>query len=176
MAALRLDLPALSPNPLPNYDPEYVTNYEIGMKSSLWDGRMRFNATAFMMDYEDMQISASSDQVSSASTKENLGDATMMGVELESTTLLTENLTLGVNLGYLDDEVDSLEGTLVSNTVVIGKDADLPMTPDWTFSLFAVYETQFSNGSLLSLRGDYVIKDDYHTRAENIAEVLVDDY
>lgn len=164
------------PDPLPNYDPEFVTNYELGMKSTLMDGRVRFNATAFMMDYEDMQISASSDQVATASTKENLGDATMTGLELEMTALVSEKFTLGANFGYLDDEVDSLKGTLVSNTIVIGESSDLPMTPDWTFSLMAKYETELSAGGLLRLRADYVVKDEYHTRAENVAEVLIDDY
>ena len=43
------------PTPLPNYDPEYVDNFEIGVKSSLLDQRVRFNLTAFRMDYEDIQ-------------------------------------------------------------------------------------------------------------------------
>ena len=164
------------PVPLPNYDPEFVTNYEVGMKSRLMDGRMRLNATAFVMDYEDMQINASSDSVASASTKENLGDATISGLELELSALLTENLTIGLNVGVLDDEIDSLEGTLVSNFVVIGKDADLPNTPDWTLSMMAKYEMPMGNGGLLSLRADYVVKDDYYSRAENIPETLIDDY
>ena len=71
------------PTPLPNYDPEHVDNFEIGVKSSLLDQRVRFNLTAFRMDYEDIQISASSDQVTTASTKENLGEATIQGLELE---------------------------------------------------------------------------------------------
>ena len=164
------------PTPLPNYDPEYVSNFELGMKSKLIDGRMRLNATAFIMDYEDMQISASSDAVTTASTKANLGDATMRGVEIEMTALIAENFTLGINAGFLDDKIDSLKGVLISNLTVIGKDNELPMTPDWTFSLMAKYEMPLVSGALLSFRADYSVKDDYHTRAENISETLIDDY
>ncbi|MEZ5553299.1 MAG: TonB-dependent receptor [Pseudomonadales bacterium] len=164
------------PDPLPNYDPEYVTNYEIGAKTTLLDGRMRLNATAFLMDYEDMQINASSDAVATSSTKENLGDATISGLELEVSALLTERLTVGVNIGLLDDKIDSLKGVLVSNTVVIDKHSDLPNTPDWTLSLMAKYEVPFNNGSSLALRADYAAKDDYYSRAENIEELLIDDY
>ncbi|MAT83725.1 MAG: hypothetical protein CMQ43_01690 [Gammaproteobacteria bacterium] len=164
------------PDPLPNYDPEYVTNYEIGMKSTLLDGRMRLNASAFLMDYEDMQINASSNEVATSSTKENLGDATIQGLELELSALLTERLTIGVNAGLLDDEIDSLRGVLVSNTVVIDEDSDLPNTPDWTLSMMARYEMPLDNGARLSLRADFVMKDDYYSRAENIEELLIDDY
>jgi iron complex outermembrane receptor protein len=164
------------PNPLPSYDPEYVTNYELGMKSTLWDGRMRLNAALFSMDYEDMQINAASDIIATGSTKENLGEATIQGLELELSALVTENFTLGVNLGLLDDEIDSLEGTLVSNTVVIGKSSDLPNTPDWTLSLMARYEVLLASGARISLRADYAMKDDYYSRAENLVENLIDDY
>ena len=164
------------PDPLPNYDPEYVNNYEIGVKTTLLDGRMRLNATAFLMDYEDMQINASSDEVTTSSTKANLGDATISGVELEISALVTENLTLGLNLGILDDDIDSLKGTLISNTVVIDETSDLPNTPNWTLSLMAKYEIPLNNGSRLAFRADYVAKDDYYSRAENIPELLIDNY
>ncbi len=77
-----------------------------------------------------MQINASSDVVATSSTKANLGDATIQGLEIEMLTLVNENFTLGANIGYLDDEIDSLKGVLVSNTVVIGENNDLPNTPD----------------------------------------------
>ena len=164
------------PDPLPNYDPEFVKNYEIGMKSSLLDGRMRLNASAFVMDYEDMQINASSDAVTTSSTKANLGDATISGLEIEMSAILTERLSVSVNVGLLDDEIDTLKGTLVSNTVVIDKSNDLPNTPDWTLSLMAKYEMPLASGARLSLRADYAMKDDYYSRAENIEELLIDDY
>ena len=163
------------PVPLPNYEPEFVTNHEIGMKSSLLDGRMRLNVTAFLMDYEDMQINASSDAVTTASTKENLGNATLQGLELEMFALLTERLSVGVNIGLLDDEIDSLRGVLVSNTVTISESNDLPNTPDWTFNFMLKYEVPLAAGAL-AFRADYVVKDDYHSRAENVQETLIDDY
>jgi len=164
------------PTPLPNYDPEFVTNYEVGMKSTLLDGRMRLNLTAFTMEYEDMQVSAASNEVATSSSKANLGDATISGLEAELTWLMTEQFMVGVNLGVLDDEIDSLKGTLVSNTIVIDEGTDLPMTPDWTLSLMAKYDIPFGDGSRLSFRADYVIKDDYYTRPENLPENLVDNY
>lgn len=164
------------PTPLPNYDPEYVTNFEAGMKSTLMNGRVRLNVAAFTMDYEDMQVNAASNEVATSSTKENLGDATISGLEVEMKALVTDRLTVGVNLGLLDDEIDSLKGVLVSNTVTITKDNDLPNTPDYTLSLMAQYDIPMANGSNLSLRADYVTKDDYYSRPENLPENFIDNY
>ena len=164
------------PTPLPNYDPEYVDSIELGMKSTLMGGRLRLNVAAFTMDYQDMQVNAASNEVATSSTKENLGDATISGLEVELKALLTDRFTFGVNLGLLDDEIDSLRGTLVSNTVTITKDNDLPNTPDYTLSLMAQYDIPLQSGSSLSLRADYVTKDDYYSRPENIAENLIDNY
>ena len=38
------------------YDPETVTNTEIGGKTTLWENRVHFNFTVFSMDYDDKQI------------------------------------------------------------------------------------------------------------------------
>lgn len=164
------------PDPLPNYDPEFATNFEVGVKSTLLGGRMRLNASAFVMDYEDMQINASSDAVTTSSTKANLGDATISGLEVEMSAVLTERLSISANVGLLHDEIDSLKGKLISNTVVIDKSNDLPNTPDWTLSLMAKYEVPLASGARISLRADYAVKDDYYSRAENIAELYIDNY
>ena len=37
------------------YDPETLRSYEIGMKLSLAENRVRFNTSAFFYDYEDFQ-------------------------------------------------------------------------------------------------------------------------
>ena len=41
-----------------SYEPEEVTNYEIGYKSSLWGGRMNLILTAFKTDFENKQVSS----------------------------------------------------------------------------------------------------------------------
>ena len=38
------------------YDPETIENTEIGIRSDLADGSLRFNATYFMTDWVDIQL------------------------------------------------------------------------------------------------------------------------
>ena len=167
------------PIPLPNYEPEFVENYEVGYKTTLLDGRLRVNAAAFLMEYTDMQISATSllPNVGDNTTKFNLGDATYKGFEIELTALVTDNFTLGVNVGHLDDEIDSLVGGgLISSGILITEDHDLPFSPSWTLAITAAYDFALPNGAVLTLRGDYSTKDDFYTRTENTLEAFTDDY
>ncbi len=167
------------PIPLPNYEPEFVENYEVGVKTTLLDGRLRANASAFLMDYTDMQISATSNLpgVGDNTTKFNLGDAQYKGFEVELTALVTDNLMVGVNLGLLDDEIKSLVGgELISSGITITEDFDLPFSPSWTLAITVAYDFQLPNGATLTLRGDYSAKDDYYTRTENTDEAFTDDY
>ena len=167
------------PIPLPNYEPEFVENYEVGYKTTLLDGRLRANVAAFLMEYTDMQISATSllPNVGDNTTKFNLGDATYKGFEIELTALVTDNFTLGVNVGHLDDEIDSLVGGgLISSGILITEDHDLPFSPSWTLAITAAYDFALPNGAVLTLRGDYSTKDDFYTRTENTLEAFTDDY
>jgi iron complex outermembrane receptor protein len=163
------------PEPLPNYSAEYVTSYEMGIKSTFLDNRVRLNASIFTMDYEDMQIEATTPLtgVGDNTSKFNLGDATISGVELELSAAATQRLTVGANLGYLDDEIDSLVGgELFSSGIRIDKSHDLPFTPDLTAALFAEYELEIGSAGAVTLRADWNYKDDYYSRIENIVETL----
>lgn len=166
------------PDPLPNYDPEFVKNYELGFKTTFSNGRARANIAFFRMDYEDMQISATSNTpgVGDNTSKANLGAATISGTEIELTTLMSDNFMLGLNIGFLRDEIDSFKGTLVSSGITLSKDNDLPFTPDYTLALTAAYDMPLDSGAVLTLRADYSLKDDYYSRTENIPEVLEDNH
>ncbi|MCB1674999.1 MAG: TonB-dependent receptor [Halioglobus sp.] len=91
------------------FDEETVTSYEVGIKSELWQRRLRINAAAFSMDYDDIQVSVQSDpNNSSVSDVVNAGEATIEGLELDLTALLFSRLTLGFSYGYTDADYDKV--------------------------------------------------------------------
>ena len=93
--------------PLEPYDPEFANNYEIGLKTSGLNDRLRFNATYFFVNYEDFQRSAVVTVPGTAFQETrtfNAADVDASGLELELEALLTDNLTLRANIGTLDAE------------------------------------------------------------------------
>lgn len=88
--------------PLPSeFDPEYVTAFEIGTKNSFAGGRFSLNATAFLNLYQDYQISQIVDRIS---LNENF-NATTWGVELEAAWKPTERFRVDATLGFLQTRI-----------------------------------------------------------------------
>ena len=117
------------------YEPETLTSYEAGIKGDFLDNRIRVNAAAFFSGYKDVvgnvrRLNAA--QRGTEAIQENLGDAEVFGLELESTFLVNEYLTLSFNAAYLDAQwtdffVDlNNDGIQTDNT-----DLDLPSAPKW---------------------------------------------
>ena len=62
-----------------SFDPENVTNYELGFKIDALDRQLRLNLALFYMDYEDMQatITRALDEIRVGVGIANAGEATM---------------------------------------------------------------------------------------------------
>ena len=89
------------------YKPSTLKNTEIGMRSDLADGLLRFNATVFHTIWADLQATGVvNDPVTGVQIPTtvitNVGEAKAEGVEFELTILPTDNLLINVGLGFLD--------------------------------------------------------------------------
>ncbi|MEH6585562.1 MAG: TonB-dependent receptor [Halioglobus sp.] len=154
---------------LTSYDPEYVDTWEIGVKSELWDNRIRLNATAFYSDYTDKQediiVADSTGAVGSVIT--NAAEVEIMGVEIEFTAALTEKLTVFANYGYIDSEYTKFDadinddGIVTDNTGLV-----LRNTPENTLQLGGNWVQPLSFGEL-GLNYNYYWRDEYQTVFQN---------
>lgn len=75
------------------YGAEWVDSYEVGAKLSSTDNRFRLNATAFVADYDDLQLVTFIPEVAITATL-NAGAARISGIELEPTWQVTDSLNL----------------------------------------------------------------------------------
>ena len=89
----------------PSYDPEYLNAIEFGVKSTLADGRLRANFSAFYYDYSDLQLG----QVAETSALTVNSDATIMGAEAEFVYSPIDNLVLDLNLAFLETEIEDFQ-------------------------------------------------------------------
>lgn len=90
------------------YDEEEVDGFEVGMKSRLFDGTLRFNATLYRYEYDGLQLTKIEFRGGVPSLRvQNAASATVEGLELESLWLTPVNgLTLTVNLAFNNAEYD----------------------------------------------------------------------
>lgn len=88
------------------FDPETVTNYELGVKSQWLADTLRVNASVFHMDYKDKQ-ELFFNNLTRVLTITNAGQATVEGVELEVTWRPLPWLNLMSSYGLLDTVYDN---------------------------------------------------------------------
>lgn len=128
----------VSPIELEAFDDEILTTYEIGIKSSWADGKVRANASAFYYDYEDFQAFTQSDNNGfPVSRLQNAGNATIYGAELELTLAPTDYLEAQLGFGYLDSETEDFVAfdrlDAMGNPLFIDlSGTEMTLSPDFT--------------------------------------------
>ncbi|NOX49570.1 MAG: TonB-dependent receptor [Gammaproteobacteria bacterium] len=112
-----------------SFDPEFVTSYEVGLKSEFADRRVRLNAAIFLMDYTDMQVGSVSADASGNLILiiGNAAEAEVKGFEVDVVAVPAERWLMSAGVGYLDAEyLDT--GTATDITT----NSRFPKTPEWS--------------------------------------------
>ncbi|MEP4147066.1 MAG: TonB-dependent receptor [Halioglobus sp.] len=166
------------------YEDEEVLAYELGAKMSLLDGAAELNFAVFRMEYDNLQTSS---LVGDAFRVGNAGESISQGVELDGRILLSERLTVGGALAYLDAYYEDFTGATCttpqsmdpannpgclledgSNIVAPRqpggqdlKDETLVFAPEWSASLYAQYVVPVGNTMELVSGLDINYSDEY---------------
>jgi iron complex outermembrane receptor protein len=127
------------------FEEETMDQYELGVKSELWDSRLRVNAAVYTYTYDDLQVSLIESLPDGTPTTfvTNAGKAERWGGELEMLVAPIDDLVIGVAYAYIHgdfDEFPDVCGTLDPANCLIGKDfAVRGGSPDNQFNLYADY-------------------------------------
>jgi iron complex outermembrane receptor protein len=155
------------------YDPESNWTYELGTKMDLFGRTVRINAAAFFADVSD--IAMNSTVVIGGNVAfpvDNQGDAEIKGLEIETTWVPVDNLTVFANLALLDGKYkDVLPGSAAADAPTLYQvEATPPQLPDYTISFGFDYGYDISLGSgggRVKFGADMYRTDDYVTSATN---------
>ena len=138
------------------YDPQLIKNTEIGVRSDLADGHVRFNATVFHSDWDNIQnAGVVFDPVTHAQLPQlvttNVGTAHADGVEIELTLVPTNRLTFNVNVGLLDTGYDYI----APGTQFLDTRTEFAQAPDTTYNVGMQHVADLKNGGSFTTRIDY---------------------
>ena len=159
------------------YDPEYIINGELGVKS--YKGKFRNNLSIFYGQRLNQQVSISSQQYPSDPNsflfyKSNATEGRISGLELESK-YYSKKYEIGLNLGHLKTWVDDFEFELgIGSSQKAGK-REMAMSPNFNGSIsFLGYlgENLYIN-VINTYKSEYYFSDshDYKTSAYNLTNV-----
>ncbi|MDH3439332.1 MAG: TonB-dependent receptor, partial [Gammaproteobacteria bacterium] len=139
-----------------NYKPDLLNNYEIGMKTEWLDRRLQINATVFYMDWEDIQLSFSSDQSGLwwLRGQDNGGGGDNTGVELDVLWQATDNLRLTFN-GYTGDPQYTADYVTQEAVTLVQDGTNMPDSARHKVTVAADYILPDVFGGEMWLRYDY---------------------
>ena len=132
----------------PSFNPEFARVFEFGVKSELFDRRLRLNLAAFDTKYTDLQIVVAE---GFAPKVRNAGKATIRGFEAEAEAKLATWLGATGSLSYLDAHYDTVDARALPVTVA----SKLANTPEWTSSMGVSVTPDSGAAGRLVIQGDW---------------------
>ena len=119
------------------YLADEATNYELGWKTTLFDGTLRFNASLYQIDWDGLQVGITDFNISVITFTTNAADAEIKGFEGDVTWLATEGLTVTAAWSFNDTEMVRVpEGV----TDIAGPGSRLALAPEEQFHVSGRYE------------------------------------
>jgi iron complex outermembrane receptor protein len=115
-----------------SYDSDSVDNYEAGVKTSAFDGRLSIDATVFHIEWKDIQARLFGPAPSYYSYVTNAGGARINGVEFSGAAKLTRQLTFSSNLTYQDGQLTKFLPDTFATGGGYDKGTTLPGSSHWS--------------------------------------------
>ena len=179
------------PMVFPTFESETLKSMEFGLKTDLMDGAARANIALFSYTYENLQFQATDPDPYRGGVA-NIPESEMSGLEVEFSALLSDSLSVDLNMAFLDsevtsdydvlDNVDAYQYFFGEEDLRYGlrenvRGNELAKSPDYTADLSMVYETEISSGVLLTAIFQWVHRGEFQQRVSNNAAVdAIDSY
>ena len=153
------------------FAPETLTAYEGGIKTFLFDHKMRLNLAAFYNNYNNIQLTLSSCPVQSGGSAAtpcalpaNVGSAHVSGFEAETELHPVAGLEIDGSISYLDFKYTNI-ANVAATGITLGMTT--PYTPKWKWSLGAQYAFDLGGMGSLTPRIDASYQSSEYTNPIN---------
>lgn len=162
------------------FGPDTTTNYELGFKSTLMDGRVTLNGAVYYIEWTDPQLSSATINASIPITV-NAEGAESKGFEVNGAWAVSENLSVRGSYSHsgasLTADAPGLVGTIsppgFSTVLLDGRDGDrLPGSPEDQFAVFGTYVMPMENGAELAFNAGYTWQGDVLSRTGGLGDGL----
>jgi outer membrane receptor protein involved in Fe transport len=184
---------------LPPYQADFLTNYELGWKTTWAGGRVRFNGAVFQEEWDDFQFALLG--LNGLTDIKNASEAEIRGAEMDLTWAVTDNFQLSGGVAYIDSEITApfcgFADPVTDKPVAVDpcpdffdRDDDgdttdfvppeapegtsLPVTPEWKANL--TLRQEFQLGSFDSYwRASYVYKGESRADLRDLENSILGD-
>jgi iron complex outermembrane receptor protein len=155
----------------PSFDAETAQVFELGLKWTGLDNRLRASAAGFHTEYDDMHVQVND---GFAAVTRNAAAAEIDGFELEVTAIPADGWLVQGGVGYMDARYTELDEdvNLVTDLFVLSEDSKLVNAPDWTTNLGIEYSHAVPRfGGTLVARLDWRYQSEIYKDAINFPDL-----
>ncbi len=154
----------------PAFEDEEVDAFELGVKGTAYDGRLRFSAAYFNYDYENLQVRLP--VPTGGVSIVNAGAADVSGIEFEASLFATDRLRVDANISVLDTELTEFNTQQVPEGLEYLIGAPIPLenvnaagnqltrAPELSYLLSGVYSLPVSSAYSADLKLTYRYRDE----------------
>jgi outer membrane receptor protein involved in Fe transport len=143
--------------------PEYTWNYELFLRSTALDKRVRFNGNIFYTNWFNQQVAVNLSSISQDTLGVNAGHSILYGYEFQLDGDATPNLTLHAGLGHTHTEFLSFKVNVPQNAAALGvavspdidsnlRGNEFPYAPRYSANIGGTYHV---GGFFFDLNGNY---------------------
>ncbi len=154
------------------FQPEEVWNNEVGARIRSANGRLRANITYFDMEYDNKQLTVTTDDRCARRCTTNVGSAEISGLELEMQALLTDSLQFNLGAGTLDAKWVEIDNP----TAGVEYDSNFSRAPDIGYNIGLIQTWEVGNGANVRGSLDYAYKDEQDSSGQDSTTLRVPQY
>ena len=151
------------------YEPEFVDQFEAGLKADYWNGRARSNVSIFSSRFDNLQFNFFTGL---EFRTENVGEAKSEGVEFENQFQLTDNFRADLAITYLRASFTKIDNPFIDYL----EGRDTPRAPRWAGTSTLVYERPLAGPFNLFARAMFSYTGEHFVGADIPDEQKVDAY
>ncbi len=151
----------------PTFEPETADHFEVGLKSELLDRRLRLNLAAWNTEFDNLQTQTL--RADGAFAVVNIEGAHSRGVEMESTLVVNENISIHAAVQWLDAAFADGLPALTPGFLPLGGE-DIPFSSDFTGSVGTDFERSITDGWRLFVSANAYFRGDYYNFTEPVAD------
>ncbi|KFZ36577.1 hypothetical protein HR45_15720 [Shewanella mangrovi] len=154
-----------------SYDSDSLVSYEVGFKGGFFENALNLNATAYYIDWSDLQISQV-DLTYGSSYTTNAGKAASQGLELGMGYTFLEDWQFNVNYAFTDASLAEDIPGYVEGSTAYGKDGDrMPFSAKNSGTVSLQHSFDLGNGSQLSIGGNVTYMGDRYMQFTQSADI-----
>ena len=160
------------------FNPEVVTAYELGLKSYLFDRKLKMNIAAYYNKYSQIQLTLSqcpnnvpAGAPQNCAMNANVGNATIKGFEVEGEWHPFRGAMIDFSTSYID-----FNYTKVDPATLIHLYDKAPYIPEWKFNVGGQYRYEVGDLGSITPRIDVAYIDTIQVSAINYANTIIPEH